>query len=252
MWYVVQTVTGREEELVHMIRDIIPSSLYVDCFVIYYERVWRKQQQSIVHVERLFPGYVFVVSAEPEELFLNLKKVPAMSKLIADGNHTFLSLEIDEETLFQNILGENHIIHLSYVKTDGKNHIRCIAGPLKNYMDQVVRFQLKKRYVIIRLKIMGIEKTVALGIILNEDIQQEITYGKVEIPMTMPDYDIPRPEHSEPFAVGDQVKVISGTLENMAGVVWRVKKNTVDIGVHLFGQDMSIEVPMEDICKNFL
>ena len=89
MWYVLQTMTGREEELVHYIEEIVPKELYTDCFVAYYERVWRKQKESVVHVERLFPGYVFIVSDTPKELYLCLKKVPAMSKMIADGNFDF-------------------------------------------------------------------------------------------------------------------------------------------------------------------
>lgn len=71
MWYVLQTTTGQEEKLVQMIQELVAPELYEDCFVAYYERVWRKQQQSVVHVERLFPGYVFVVTQNPEELFFN-------------------------------------------------------------------------------------------------------------------------------------------------------------------------------------
>ena len=37
MWYVLQTMTGREEELVHYIEEIVPKELYTDCFVAYYE-----------------------------------------------------------------------------------------------------------------------------------------------------------------------------------------------------------------------
>ena len=93
MWYVIQTLTGREEEAVRMVRKILPRGTYTDCFVAYYERVWRKQQQSMVHVERLFPGYVFILAEEPEELFQRLKQVPAMTKLMSDGMFTFIPLE---------------------------------------------------------------------------------------------------------------------------------------------------------------
>ena len=93
MWYVLQTITGREEELVYLIRKIVPLAVYEDCFVAYYERIWRKQQQSIVHVERLFPGYVFILSETPQELYQELKRVPAMSRIVADGNFYFLPLE---------------------------------------------------------------------------------------------------------------------------------------------------------------
>ena len=69
MWYVLQTLTGKEDELVRMIKKMVSPDLYTDCFIAYYERVWRKQQESIVHVERLFPGYVFIISENPDEIF---------------------------------------------------------------------------------------------------------------------------------------------------------------------------------------
>lgn len=252
MWYVLQTMTGREEELVHYIEEIVPKELYTDCFVAYYERVWRKQQESVVHVERLFPGYVFIVSDTPKELYLCLKKVPAMSKMIADGNFDFLSIEEEEEAFFANMLKNQHIVRLSYVELDGRGRILRVCGPLKEYADSIVKAQYKKRYVIIRLKMMGSYKTVALGVILKEDIQQEIRYGKVETQLEMPEfYHAAQPEKDHGYAAGDHVSVISGSFENMSGVIWKVKKDTVEIGVHLFGQDMSMEVPVNDIRKNF-
>ena len=153
MWYVLQTMTGKEEELVRMIRKILPFGSYEDCFVAYFERIWRKQQQSVVHVERLFPGYVFIISENPNELFLQLKQVPAMSKMMADGEFTFLALEQEEEDFFQEMLKKDHIVHLSYVKTDGRGEPLRIVGPLEQYQRQIERFHFKKRYVIIRLKL---------------------------------------------------------------------------------------------------
>lgn len=201
MWYVLQTMTGREEELVHYIEEIVPKELYTDCFVAYYERVWRKQQESVVHVERLFPGYVFIVSDTPKELYLCLKKVPAMSKMIVDGNFDFLSIEEEEEAFFANMLKNQHIVRLSYVELDGKGRILRVCGPLKEYADSIVKAQYKKRYVIIRLKMMGSYKTVALGVILKEDIQQEIRYGKVEVPLEMPEfYHAAQPEKNHGYA----------------------------------------------------
>ena len=196
MWYVLQTMTGREEELVHYIEEIVPKELYTDCFLAYYERVWRKQQEIVVHVERLFP---------------------AMSKMIADGNFDFLSIEEEEEAFFANMLKNQHIVRLSYVELDGKGRIFRVCGPLKEYADSIVKAQYKKRYVIIRLKMMGSYKTVALGVILKEDIQQEIRYGKVETPLEMPEfYHAAQPEKDHGYAAGDHVSVISGSFENMS------------------------------------
>jgi len=243
-------MTGQEEEVVQMIKEMVSSQLYTDCFVAYYERVWRKQNQSVVHVERLFPGYVFIISDVPEELYLELKRVPAMSKLISAGNFEFLPIEKEEEEFFYTLLGEDKIVRLSYVETDGKGRVQRMYGPLKEYKDRILKYQFKKRYAIIHITMLGMEKSIALGIILREDVQQEIAYGKVETPAKMPEfYEVERPDSGELLSIGDHVKVISGTLEHMTGIVWKVKKNTVEIGVHLFGQDMPMEVPVEDVCR---
>lgn len=249
MWYVLQTTTGKEEELVQLIKEIVPSELYSDCFVAYYERVWRRQQESFVHVERLFPGYVSIISDVPKQLYMCLKNVPAMSKIIGDGGFNFIPLEEDEEVFFQKMLIDQRIVRLSYVELDGKSHIIRVSGPLKEYTSAIVRAQYKKRYVIIKIKMMGAYKTIALGVILKEDIQQEIRYGKIEAPTEMPEfYQIVQPEEGQAYRVGDQVSVISGAFENMSGVIWKIKKNTIEIGVRLFGQDMSMEVPIENTC----
>ena len=149
----------------------------------------------------------------------------------------------------QALLPEDRIVRLSYVETDGKGHVHRVSGPLEHYTDRIIRYQFKKRYVIIHFQLLGLDKTAALGIILREDVQQELAYGKVEAPVTLPDfYEIDLPETETPYQPGDHVRVIAGTFVDMEGVIWRVKKNTVEIGIHLFGQDISMEIPMDEIC----
>lgn len=252
MWYVLQTMTGREEALVEMVKKTVPPSLFEDCFIAYYERVWRKQQQSIVHIERLFPGYVFIVTDEPDKVFLELKHIPAMAKLLSDGDFGFVPIRAHEEAFLREMLQEDGIVRLSYVEKDRNGHVYRVSGPLHNYMGQVEKYQFKKRYAIIRFEMLGEEKTAALGIILKEDIEQELAYGKVEAPVSVPEHyvtEMPEPEEESAFKVGDQVKVTSGSMDGMDGVVWRVGKGVVEIGVHLFGQDVSVEVPVDEVCK---
>ena len=59
----------RKKKLVEMVRRVVPHPLYGECFVIYHEQVWRRQQKNFVQVRRAFPGYVFITSREPEALF---------------------------------------------------------------------------------------------------------------------------------------------------------------------------------------
>ncbi len=248
MWYVIQTMTGREEELVRMIRRQLSRESYTDCFVAYYERIWRKQRQSLVHVERLFPGYVFIVTENPQEIYFQLKTVPAMSKLISDGMFTFLPLEQGEEEFLRDMLADDHIIRLSFVDKDVKGRVRQVSGPLKRYLNQVERYQYKKRYALIRLQLLGQERTAALGIILPEDVRRELAYGKVETPQDVPEvYRVEREENVGQFPVGSQIAVVSGELTGIAGILKKVRKKTVDVGVNLFGQDISMEVPKESV-----
>lgn len=253
MWYVIQTMTGREEELVRMVRRILPRETYSDCFVAYYERIWRKQQQSLLHVERLFPGYVFILSDCPEDIFQMLKNVPAMSKLMSDGMFTFIPLEQGEEEFFTDMLDPSHIVRLSYVEKDGRGRVWRVTGPLKAHTDQVVRYQYKKRYALINVKVLGVVRQVVLGIILREDVRRELAYGKVETPSAqhLPErYEVEtEPPEAVNLAVGDSVTVTSGSFAGMRGVIWKVRKASVDVGVRMFGQDMPMEVPVNAVCR---
>ncbi|MCI9533384.1 MAG: hypothetical protein HFG53_01070 [Lachnospiraceae bacterium] len=187
LWYVLQTRTGEEEKLAGMIRALVPGNLYGECFVMYQEQLWRRQQQNFVHVKRVFPGYVFITSKEPEALFFCLKKVPAMAKLMADGDCCFLSVEKEEAAFLKKIMNPDHVIVLSYLLTDGKGNIRKVSGPLKNCVQQIVRCRYGKRHVLVRLNLLGEEKTILLGIILKEDVCEELRYGKVEAGIQVPE-----------------------------------------------------------------
>lgn len=178
LWYVLQTRTGEEERLTELIHRMVPRELYKECFVVYQEQLWRRRQQSFVHVKRAFPGYVFIISKEPEALFFCLKKVPAMAKMMADEDSFFLSLEKEEAEFLQKIMDEDHVIGLSYLLTDGRGKILRVSGPLEACVPQVIKYQYGKRHVLVRLKLLGREKTVLLGIVLKEDMEQGLACGR--------------------------------------------------------------------------
>lgn len=183
MWYVLKTRTGEEEKLTELIHKMVPKELYEECFVIYQEQLWRRQQQNFIHVKRAFPGYVFITSKEPEALFFCMKKVPVMAKLMTDDEFFFLFVEKEEAELLQKIMDQNHVIGLSYLLTDGEGNIQQVSGPLEVCVPQIVRCQYSKRHVLVRLKLLGKEKTILFGIVLKEDLGQELRYGKVETPV---------------------------------------------------------------------
>lgn len=255
-WYVLQTKAGEEEKLVEIIHRIVPKQLYGECFIVYHEQLWRRQRKNFVHVKRAFPGYVFITSNEPEALFFCLKKLPAMAKLITDDESCFLSL-IPEEALFlEQITNENHIIGLSYLNTDGNGIIHQVSGPLASCISQIVRYQFGKRYVLVRIALLGKEKHILLGIVLNEDIRQEIQNGKVKASVQIPrQYQAAQNNnriktlHSRKFSAGELVEVTGGTFQGISAMVYQMKEKTVKIGIQFFGRDIEAELPVELVKK---
>lgn len=182
-WYVIQTYTGSEEKLTEMIRRIVPRQYYGECFVIYSEQLRHRQQENQIHILRLFPGYIFISSNEIEQLFRSLKGVPAMSRIMAADDFAFTPLCDREAEFLLNIMDTDHVVRLSYVATDGRDHVTYLSGPLEKCRDKIQSYRFRKRYAAVRLTLDGHEKEVKLGIILNDDVRRETAYGKVEAPI---------------------------------------------------------------------
>ena len=206
-WYLLKTWAGREEELVREVQKIVPPQMYEECFVIWQERIWRKQQKSIVHVEPLFTGCVFLTCREREAgtegkdlpgnedaagnkaiagnkamtengLFLPfLEKIPAAAQMMDGGIFTIFPMTGEDGQFLEKISGDEHVVRLSYVQKDEEGNICKLSEPLKVFQGQVERFQLKKRYAMVRHRLWGEERTFVLGIVLNEDGGEKFRYN---------------------------------------------------------------------------
>ncbi len=206
-WYLLKTWAGREEELVREVQKIVPPQMYEECFVIWQERIWRKQQKSIVHMEPLFPGCVFLTCREMEAgtegkdlpgnedaagykaiagnkamtengLFLPfLEKIPAAAQMMDGGIFTIFPMTGEDGQFLEKISGNEHVVRLSYVQKDEEGNICKLSEPLKVFQGQVERFQLKKRYAMVRHRLWGEERTFVLGIVLNEDGGEKFRYN---------------------------------------------------------------------------
>ncbi len=181
-WYLLKTWAGREEELAEKIRKIVPSYIYQECFVIYQERIWRRQQKSIVHVEPMWPGWVFLTCKEghilqkTEEPSECSEGIASIAGLIAGGSLTILPLAKEDTDFLSRISGKDHLVKLSYVLKNEKGQISQISDPLKGCCGQIERYQFKKRYVMVRHRLWGEEQAIVLGIILKEDRDQMLLY----------------------------------------------------------------------------
>ena len=66
----------------------------------------------------LFPAYVFVVTDDPQRLFLELKRVPKLTKLLSDQQDSFFCVEEDEEMFLRSVQDEEHVVRrLKWMRT---------------------------------------------------------------------------------------------------------------------------------------
>lgn len=166
MWYVIQVTTGKEEEMRLLIEREAGHGLYGRCFYIKRERVWVRDGRHIVHVETMFPGYLFVITDRPKELYWRLKEIPQFTKMLRTEDEIFLSVADDEREFLENLLDgdQEDIVRLSKVKLDGKKEIVSAEGPLEHYVGNIVKKKIRLRYVMIDVALFGKKRTVLVGI----------------------------------------------------------------------------------------
>ena len=263
LWYAIQSYTGKEEQLTEMIRRVVPEENYAECFVPYFERLrcWRQQNQ--IHILRLFPGYLFLSTDDIEAVFRCLKNVPAMSKILTAGAFEFTPLYDSEAEFLNGILDADHIVRLTYAATDGKGRVTYMAGPLAKCRDRIEAYKFRDRYAQVKLTIAGQEKTVRMGIILNDDIRREMSYGKVEAHIPTPEkYALANTKRASQelaphgngkpavkLQPGDHVAVVGGVFEGNIAVVHEVRSSTVSITVHMFDREIPVELSAEEVRK---
>ena len=73
---------------------------------------------NLTEIEVLFSGYVFVITECPEKLFVELKSVPKLSKLLGettdDEGREFVPLSDKEQEFMENILNPaDYVVHRS-------------------------------------------------------------------------------------------------------------------------------------------
>lgn len=198
MWYVIQVAGGREEETAALIQKQISPDVMRESFIPRKERIKKFRGRWRQVKEILFPGYVFTETEQPEALFLELKHVTRLTKLLQDGKSFFIPLSREEEEMIRSIGDEMHVTRVTRVKVEENiekssrragqivetkgmwnvigrkkedkeenvvgRKVTVLTGPLKGHEGCVVRYYLHKREAIVRLPFMGQDTEIRMGI----------------------------------------------------------------------------------------
>lgn len=174
MWYVIQTATGQENILKDMIQKVIPKEYYRECFYFTREYAEKENDKWNVYHAVLFPGYLFIDTDMPEKVYYVLKSIPKLTKLLKNEGKDFLPVSEDEKRFLENIQSEGHLVKRSLVNLNDERKIISAQGAVGKYFHYIVKQKLRKRYVIIRQNFLGKERTILLGIKLDDDRENTI------------------------------------------------------------------------------
>lgn len=162
MWYVMQVRTGTEENIrVQCVRKI-PPGILERCFIPYYEEKKRIRREWTVKKKVLFPGYVFVVTEDMDQLYQSLKSVAGLTKLIGTGREV-VPLTEEEKQFMLDLGGEEQVVPLSEgIIENSVTKIR--SGPLKGKEGLIRKIDRHKRKAWLEVEMFGRKQEIEVGL----------------------------------------------------------------------------------------
>ncbi len=175
MWYVMQVVSGQENRTICLMEKMISEEILGSCFAP-MRRLRKKFNGTWQEItEKLFPGYVFLISEQPQLLYEELKQIPALTKILGRCEEYFTPLsEKDVRMLekFQNKTVDSGelTVGISRIAVEEGNQIRILSGPLRELEGQIKKVNLHKRIAVVEVEFMGSKSLVHLGVEMVEKI----------------------------------------------------------------------------------
>lgn len=162
MWYVIQVRTGSEENIRLQCEANIPQDVMERCFIPYYEERRRIRGEWMTLKKILFPGYVFLITEEIDELFYQLKKVIGLTRLLGAGDEIIPLTERERDFLLR-FGGENQIVEMSEGIIE-QSRIRILSGPLMGMEGQIRKIDRHKRKAWLEVEMFGRVQRVEVGL----------------------------------------------------------------------------------------
>ena len=174
MYYVIQVRTGKEFQTIDAIKKQLGEKEGFDVFTP-YRKVMKKYKGGVLKevTERCFPGYVFVETNEPWELFVDLYWTPEFTRMLGREGHTqnFAPLNADESRMIDILYSanSNRITEISDIVVHEGQIVRVLDGPLMGLTSKIKKVNLHKRLVTIEHTLCGrlVESQVSINIITD-------------------------------------------------------------------------------------
>ena len=97
-------------------------------------------------------------------MYEKLKQIPRLTKVLGREDQYFFSLSEEDELFVRKIGNKSYKTTISQIELVEGKQIRVIDGPLKGFVGDVVKVNLHKREVAVKVGFMGREMELKLGI----------------------------------------------------------------------------------------
>lgn len=169
MWYVIQVRNGNEQNICLQCERQISPQVLESCFIPRYE-VKRKVSGTWVTEQKiLFPGYLFLISDDLQQLYPELKKVVGLTRLLGTGDE-IVPLSEDEVELLLRLGGDDRVTAMSEGIIEGSRVI-VRTGPLQGMEGLIRKIDRHKRKAWLELPMFGGTQTVQVGLEITEKIK---------------------------------------------------------------------------------
>lgn len=164
MWCVFATGAGREELIQQMCKRHLNNKVYSRCMFPLYEQMEHYRGAWHTGQEKLFPGYLFLNTKDPDELVSQLKK----EKIMAQNDKLFVLTPEDVQCLL--FFGRTGVFPMSQgIIVNGR--LIILSGPLVGEEDKIIKVDRHKRRAWLQIKLFGKPYTVVVGLEISQKIE---------------------------------------------------------------------------------
>ena len=162
MWYVMQVRTGTEENIRCQCQRLINCNVLERCFIPYYQQKKRFQGEWHIQERILFPGYVFLIAENLEQLAESLRKVTGMTRLLGTGEE-IIPLSQEEVELLLKLGKEEQLVTMStgIIEND---QVIILTGPLQGMEGYIRKINRHKRKAWISIEMFGCILYIEVGL----------------------------------------------------------------------------------------
>lgn len=162
-WYVIQVRSLHEEKIKKNCEMQISKDILKECFIPKHKKLKKIRGKWTEVEEILFKGYIFLISDHPNELYLELKNIPDLTKMLGKHDNEIFPLYDEEVDFLKSFSNDYHIVEFStgFIEND---KIIITSGPLKDKEGIIRKINRHKRTALIEVDLFGKKTQAKVGL----------------------------------------------------------------------------------------